>query len=147
MAMQSTNESAWGREVGRGILAGLLGSLALAIGVGGDLGAAEADLVAAFESLDETGDGMVTREEFQRQKTQIFFAALDAAGADQTLRPEDVRLTPEAFAAADIDGDGLLSGAEFVQAPFLQFDTLDLDGDQQISLEEFREVIGPILVD
>jgi Ca2+-binding EF-hand superfamily protein len=145
MMMQSTDVKTHGREIGRGILAGLLAGLVLGPGV--ELRAADAKLVAAFESLDETGNGMVTREEFQRQKTQIFFAALDAAGADQTLRPEDVRLTPEAFAAADIDGDGLLSGSEFVQAPFLQFDALDLDGDQQISLEEFLEVIGPIVID
>jgi hypothetical protein len=39
----------------------------------------------------------VARDEFQRRKTEIFFVALDAAGAEQALRPNDARLTVEAF--------------------------------------------------
>ena len=70
----------------------------------------------AFQLLDENGDGAVARDEFGRRKTEIFFVALDAAGAEQALRPNDVRLTVEAFGQADINGDGLLSGSEFIRA-------------------------------
>jgi Ca2+-binding EF-hand superfamily protein len=93
----------------------------------------------AFQLLDENGDPGVARDEFQRRKTEIFFVARDAAGAEQALRPNDVRLTVEAFDQADINGDGLLSGAEFIQAPFMKFESFDADSDGTITLEEFAD--------
>jgi Ca2+-binding EF-hand superfamily protein len=102
---------------------------------------------AAFQLLDENGDGAVARDEFGRRKTQIFFVALDAAHTDQVLRPEDVRLTAEAFARADINGDGLLSGAEFIQAPFMEFESFDADSDGRITLEEFAAVARRVVAD
>jgi len=101
----------------------------------------------AFQLLDENGDGAVARDEFQRRKTEIFFVALDAAGAEQVLRPEDVRLTAEAFAQADINGDGLLSTSEFIQAPFMEFESFDTDSDGAITLEELAAVAGRVVVD
>jgi Ca2+-binding EF-hand superfamily protein len=94
-----------------------------------------------FGILDENGDGVVTREEFLRMKTEIFYRAIKDLDQDQRLSPRDVNLTPEAFAEADLDGDGKLSGAEFVQAPFTQFEAIDANGDQKITIEEFREFI------
>lgn len=107
---------------------------------------AQADLEAAFRLLDENGDGVVTRDQFQRNKTQIFFVALDAAGADQSLGPEDIALTQEVFAQADIDGDGRLSGAEFVQAPFTQFEAFDANSSGEITLEEFLAAASSFVV-
>jgi Ca2+-binding EF-hand superfamily protein len=101
----------------------------------------------AFQLLDENGDGGVARDEFQRRKTEIFFVARDAAGAEQALRPNDVRLTVEAFDQADINGDGLLSGAEFIQAPFMKFESFDADTDGAITLEEFAAVARRVVVD
>jgi hypothetical protein len=63
------------------------------------------------------------------------------------LRPDDVRLTAEAFAQADINGDGLLSGLEFIQAPFMEFEPFDADSDGAISLKEFAAVAGRVVVD
>jgi Ca2+-binding EF-hand superfamily protein len=48
-------------------------------------------------------------------------------------------MTSEAFAEADLDGDGKMSGAEFVQARFTQFEAIDASGDQEITFEEFRQ--------
>ena len=101
----------------------------------------------AFQLLDENGDRAVARDEFQRRKTEIFFVALDAAGAEQALRPNDVRLTAEAFGQADINGDGLLSGSEFIQAPFMEFESFDADTDGAITLEEFAAVAGRVVVE
>jgi Ca2+-binding EF-hand superfamily protein len=100
----------------------------------------------AFQLLDENGDRAVARDEFQRRKTEIFFVALDAAGAEQVLRPQDVRLTAEAFGQADRDGDGLLSGSEFILAPFMEFESFDADSNGAITLEEFAAVAGRVVV-
>jgi hypothetical protein len=114
---------------------------ALAIGFGGVPTSAQSQFEPekSFQLLDENGDGAVDRDEFQRHKTEIFFLALEAAGADQLLRPQDVRLTAEVFGQADINDDGLLSGAEFIQAPFMKFESFDADSDGTITLEEFAD--------
>jgi Ca2+-binding EF-hand superfamily protein len=92
-----------------------------------------------FDILDENRDGVVTREEFLRMKTEIFYRALKDLDRDQRLGPEDINVTPEAFADADLNGDGKISGSEFVQARFTQFEAIDANGDQKITFEEFRD--------
>jgi Ca2+-binding EF-hand superfamily protein len=126
-----------------------LGIVALTIALDGAPADAQSKFEpeAAFGLLDENGDGAVARDEFGRRKTQIFFVALNAAGAEQVLRSDDVRLTAEAFAQADINGDGLLSGSEFIQAPFMEFESFDADSDGAITLEEFAAVAARVVVD
>jgi Ca2+-binding EF-hand superfamily protein len=92
-----------------------------------------------FDILDDNGDGAVTPEEFLRMKTEVFYRALKDVDQDQRLAPEEINVTPEAFAEADLNGDGKMSGAEFVQARFTQFEAIDASGDQKITVEEFRE--------
>jgi Ca2+-binding EF-hand superfamily protein len=118
--------------------------LALALGaIGSPAGRALAvdDARQTFDILDDNGDGVVTREEFLRMKTEIFYRALEDLDRDQRLGPEEINVTPEAFADADLNGDGKISGAEFVQARFTQFEAIDASGDQEITFEEFREFI------
>jgi EF-hand domain pair len=125
-------------------LARLLGG-ALAIGAAWALSdradAADEDLREIFDILDEDSDGVVGRDEFARQKTVVFFRAIDDVDQDQRLGPEEVNIAPAAFADADLNGDGKLSGAEFVQARFTQFDAIDADDDQEMTFEELRGFI------
>jgi Ca2+-binding EF-hand superfamily protein len=118
--------------------------LALALGASAMLisrALAATDDASTFRVLDDDGDGVVTRQEFLRMKTEIFYRALKNLDQDQRLGPEDINVTPKAFADADLDGDGKISGAEFVQARFTQFEAIDANGDQEITFEEFREFI------
>jgi Ca2+-binding EF-hand superfamily protein len=103
--------------------------------------AANVDLSGIFDILDADSDGVVGRAEFLRKKTEVFYRALTDLDRDQRLRPNEIDITSEAFADADRNGDGMLSGSEFVQARFMQFDAIGASGDQEITLEEFREFI------
>jgi Ca2+-binding EF-hand superfamily protein len=104
--------------------------------------AADVNLGAIFDILDADRDGVVGRAEFLRKKTEVFYRALTDLDRDQRLRPDEINITSEAFADADRNGDGMLSGSEFVQARFMQFDAIDASGDQEITLEEFRAFIA-----
>jgi Ca2+-binding EF-hand superfamily protein len=97
-----------------------------------------------FDILDANHDGVVTHQEFLLKKTEIFSRFLKELGLDQHLAPEHIRITPEAFAEADLNDDGEMTGAEFVQAPFTQFDAINANGDQGITFDEFRELCGAI---
>ena len=114
---------------------GHLLALALAFAVAG---AADAEDRPRFTILDEDGDGVITKIEFLRNKTKIFFRAVKDIDQDQRLGPGEIKITPQAFDEADLNGDGKLSGAEFVQARFTQFDSVDANGDQKITSEEFQ---------
>jgi Ca2+-binding EF-hand superfamily protein len=115
---------------------GHLLALALAFAVAG---AADAEDRPRFTILDEDDDGVVTEIEFLRNKTKIFFRAVkDHIDQDPRLGPDELNVTPQAFDEADLNGDGKLSGAEFVQARFTQFDSVDANGDQKITSEEFQ---------
>ena len=103
--------------------------------------AADEDIREIVEILDENGDGLVGREEFLRQKTVIFSRAISDRSPDQGVNPEDINITSEAFADADLNGDGKLSGGEFVQAPFTRFEAIDTNSDQKIIFEELRDFL------
>lgn len=123
------------------------------------LGASQADRVLGaedtrevFDILDKDRGGLVERQEFVRAKTEVFYRFLKRVPLDQTpttctsttgcyLDPEDINLAPEAFAAADLNHDGKMSGAEFVRASFSQFDAINANGDHGITFEEFREFL------
>jgi hypothetical protein len=124
------------QRCGRALICGMLWAVA------GPAAAAYVDLGESFELLDADGDGVIGRGEFLRRKTAIFYRALTDMDRDQRLNPEEINLTPEAFAEADLDRDGQLSGAEFVQARFMQFEAIDANGDQEITPEEFRAFMG-----
>ena len=57
----------------------------------------------------------------------VLFYLLDADNDIYLERGEVPGMSQEAFAAADLDHDGRLSGFEFNQATFTQFETADRD--------------------
>ena len=79
---------------------------------------------------------MIDRTEFQIRKMELFYES--DANQNIQLEPEEVNLKPEVFAAADTDGDGVLSGVEFIEAPFTQFEAADTNSDHVITPEEFE---------
>jgi hypothetical protein len=103
--------------------------------------ATDEDIREIVEILDENGDGLVDRDEFLRQKTVIFSRAISDRRPDQGVSPEEINITSEAFAAADLNDDGKLSGGEFVQAPFTRFEAIDANSDQKITFEELRDFL------
>jgi Ca2+-binding EF-hand superfamily protein len=118
-------------------------AIALALGaIGADRTFGAEDTREIFDILDENHDGRIRREEFLRTKIEVFYRALDNLDQEQRLSPEQINITPQAFADADLNGDGKLSGAEFVQARFSQFEAIDANGDQEITFEEFRDFMG-----
>jgi Ca2+-binding EF-hand superfamily protein len=96
-------------------------------------------LKEVFDILDANHDDVVTRQEFLLNKIVVFNLFLKEVGLDQHLNPADIKITPEAFAEADLNDDGKMTGAEFVQAPFSQFDAINADRDQGITFDEFRD--------
>jgi Ca2+-binding EF-hand superfamily protein len=120
----------------------LVPALAIVLALGairaeGTLGAE--DTREVFDILDDSHDGLITRQEFLRTKIRVFYGFLKIVDVDQHLDPEHIKITPEAFAEADLNDDGKMTGAEFVQAPFSQFDAIDANGDQGITFDEFRD--------
>ena len=92
-----------------------------------------------FEFLDENGDGVIDRTEWDIRKMRIF-TARDRNG-DQKLSPADLpALGPEAFAAADTNGDGFIDGLEFNQAHFMGFDH-GRSRTGPIDFTEFQEIM------
>jgi Ca2+-binding EF-hand superfamily protein len=90
--------------------------------------------------MDFDGDGAVTRAEASAARTAIF-NRLDSNG-DSTLSAEERaaaasrRGAAQLMSSSDADGDGRLTRAEFMAAPYRVFDRLDANEDGVISAEE-----------
>ncbi len=92
-------------------------------------------LLRFFGLMDEDGDGVVSRPEFQSGKGSVFMA-MDIDGS-MALTPDETRLKPEAFALL-AGGDGMVDGEEFIAADLAQFDKIDANRDHEITYPELR---------
>ena len=94
----------------------------------------------AFAILDIDGDGKVTNDEFANRKIEAF-SSVDR-NEDNSLGPEEVRVTPEQFSKVDRDGDGKISGVEFIDSPYGQFAAYDADKNRVVDLQELTRLLA-----
>jgi Ca2+-binding EF-hand superfamily protein len=102
-----------------------------------------------FALFDTDRDGKISQSEFEINKVTALFEhrGLTASGAiDRQIQitRADSRLNARSFQAFDISGDGVLSAAEIVGAPQLQFEAIDKNGDDFIDRAEFEALIAAL---
>lgn len=96
---------------------------------------AQIEIEQMFHSFDTDGDGRISRQEFEVKKVEIIFRRASSRGAVLTFA--DTRLSRAAFAALDLDGDGVLTAGEVIASPLFKFENFDSNGDGYIDLDEF----------
>jgi hypothetical protein len=95
----------------------------------------------AFDRADTDGNGEISFAEFEAQREGRHDARAERRADGDSARWRGMRgFGGRGMArAADADGDGAVSEAEFASAALDRFDRADADGDGTISLEERRE--------
>jgi hypothetical protein len=107
-----------------------------------------------FAVFDENGDGCIDRSEWRQRIMAIFFA-LDTVGSsdpaiigqrgDEELTHTEVPgLSQEAFDAADLDKNGKISGYEFNQAPWAQYEAANPSGVGCLDLAMFTKFLNSL---
>lgn len=96
-------------------------------------------LLRFFGLMDQDQNGTVSRPEFQTGKGMVFMA-IDADDS-QTLTQNEMRLTPEAFAAL-AGADGVIDGEEFQNSELASFAAIDADKNLEITYDELRAYIA-----
>jgi Ca2+-binding EF-hand superfamily protein len=94
----------------------------------------------AFSILDIDGDKKVTEVEFANRKIDAF-AAPDR-NEDNYLSAEEVLIGPEQFKKIDRNGDGKISGLEFIESDYGQLAPYDADKDGVVVLQELTRVLA-----
>lgn len=96
-------------------------------------------LLRFFGLMDQDQNGTVSRPEFETGKGMVFMA-IDA-NESQTLTQNEMRLTPEAFAAL-AGGDGAIDGQEFQNSQLASFEAIDADKNLEITYDELRAYVA-----
>src|SRR5262249_11398212 len=96
-------------------------------------------LLRFFGLMDQDQNGSVSRPEFETGKGMVFMS-MDA-NEDQMLTQNEMRLTPEAFAAL-AGADGKIDGEEFQSSNIGRFEDIDSDGNLELTYEELRAYVA-----
>ena len=98
----------------------------------------ETKLQGYFATMDQDGDGVISRPEFEGERGAVFLA-IDKNNS-MFLTPDEMHLTPEAFAKLAGD-DGIVIPNEFLSSDIATFEKIDANHDLQLSYEELREFV------
>jgi hypothetical protein len=127
----------------RGIAARILVATFLMVCAGGVLAAEDARVEnarRAFSILDIDGDKKVTDVEFAIRKIDAFSAP--DRNEDNYLSQDEVLITPERFKTIDRNGDGKISGVEFIDSDYGQLAPYDADKNGTVDLNELTHVLA-----
>ena len=95
------------------------------------------DVKAAFAETDRNGDGAIEIDEYYDRLVDIFFLGdVDKDGFLTEAEFVQVVVIKEDFAQVDKSGEGKLSRREFVSARLPNFIAIDTDKDGSLSLVE-----------
>jgi Ca2+-binding EF-hand superfamily protein len=94
----------------------------------------ESPVQRVFQELDEDGNGYVDRSEFLRRKIRLMNA--HDTDDDDYITADETEVTQTEFNKADVNGDGRLSGLEWIDAHFTDFDAVDENADGKLTVEE-----------
>jgi hypothetical protein len=97
-------------------------------------------LLAVCSILDMDGDKKVTDVEFAIRKIDAFSAP--DRNEDNYLSQDEVLITPERFKIIDRNGDGKISGVEFIDSDYGQFPPYDADRNGTVDLQELTKVLA-----
>ncbi|HET6157670.1 MAG TPA: hypothetical protein VFE34_04955 [Dongiaceae bacterium] len=100
----------------------------------------ETRLQGYFESMDQDGDGVVSRPEFEGERGAVFLA-IDKNNS-LFLTADEMHLSPEAFAKLAGD-DGIVVPGEFSNTDIASFEKVDANRDLQLSYEEVHDFVLP----
>lgn len=96
-------------------------------------------LLRFFGLMDQDQNGTVSRPEFETGKGMVFMS-IDNDDS-QSLTPNEMRLSPDAFAALAGD-DGVVNGEEFQNSKLASFEAIDADKNLEITYDELRAYIA-----
>jgi Ca2+-binding EF-hand superfamily protein len=102
------------------------------------------DTAATMAIADKNGDSRIDREEYHQRMTDVFFFA--DMDKDGNLTITEIRLVedvdPQAFNAADRDGNQSLSIYEYHYVLHKDFDVADRNSDGTIDMEELDLLVS-----
>ena len=104
--------------------------------------AAPATVDEIFQLLDSDGDQLIQHVEYRLNKVTLH--SLFDSDQNFYVERDETALSPEAFASADSDRDGRMSGFEFVDSPLASFNDIDANEDGVITLEEMTSFVQQI---
>jgi EF hand len=95
-------------------------------------------LQSYFTTMDQDGDGFVSRPEFEGERGAVFLA-IDRNDS-LSLTADEMHLTPEAFSKL-AGGDALVTPEEFGNSEMASFEQIDSSQDKQLTYGELRDFV------